>query len=140
MFLLDTVSMSNRFKARPDPGLTERFDATLDEELFTSVIVVGELRQGLAKNPTFARSRELRIWLETVFIPSSRRRILPVTLEIAELWGEVCGTALADGRPLPPTDALIAATAVIHELTVVTRNVRDLESCGARVLNPWTQT
>ena len=138
MFLLDTVSVSNRFQPRPDAGVTRWLEQTQDEELFASAVTVGEIHKGLAKAPGTARSREIRRWLDADFIPAMADRILPVTLAVAERWGDICGAALAAGRPVPSVDALIAATAIVHNLTVVTRNVRHFELCGARVLNPWS--
>jgi toxin FitB len=103
------------------------------EDLFTSVIVAGEMRRGNEKiRPTdrvFAS--QLELWLRRLKV-DYQDRILLITEEIAEFWGTIC-----PNDPLPGPDGLIAATALHHGMTLVTRNVQHLERSGVRRLNPW---
>jgi len=132
-YLVDTNIVSESRRLRPNAGVAEFLASARAEELFISVLTLGEFRKGVeAKRRTDpAAAEQLEQWagtIETTFAD----RILPVDKTVARLWGE-----LSAGRPLPAIDALIAATAITHGLTLVTRNTRDVESTGVRLLNPW---
>jgi len=104
-------------------------------DLFTSVIVVGEIRRGIEKirptDPVFAS--QLELWLRRLKA-DYQDRLLSITEEIAEFWGTICPNA-----PLPEPDGLIAATALHHGMTLVTRNVEHVQRSGVKVLNPWEE-
>jgi len=133
-FLLDTNVISElRKRERCKPSLTQWFSTVQADDLYVSVLAVGELRRGIA----LLRRRDIRgatvldRWLREI----ERRygdRILPVTLEICRIWG---GMSL--DRPLAPIDGLMAATAVHHGMTLVTHNVEDVERSGLGVLDPF---
>ena len=134
MYLLDTVSLSQSVKRRPDPRYVKWFAQQDNQSLFVSVLTLGEVQKGiegqLSRDPRHAR--ELEAWLagaRSVFAG----RILDVTEPIALRWG-----GIAARRPTPPAiDALLAATALVHGFTVVTRNVRDFTPTGVPVVNPF---
>lgn len=134
-FLLDTNMVSEARKAteRQDAGVGLWLASRALEDLFVSVLVLGETRQGVERlrrrDPQSAA--RLDPWLDDLkgqFLD----RILPITEEIAQQWGRMNAV-----RPMPAVDALMAATAVVHNLTLVTRNERDVEGSGARTLNPF---
>jgi hypothetical protein len=136
-YLLDTCVLSELQKPAPDPRVAAWFDAEDEAAMFASVLTVGELRKGAVRvGPGTTRIRWLA-WIEGSLLPSFGRRLLPVSIEVANAWGEMCGRAAVRGEPLPVLDSLIAATAVANDLVVVTRNVRDFERSGVTVLNPW---
>lgn len=132
-FLLDTNILAEVRKARADPAVAAWFDSVDGAQLYISVLVVGEIRQGIVR----LRRRDARqaaaydSWLGRL-----RRefgdRVLPVTEEIALEWGR-----LNAAGPLPAIDGLMAATALVRGLTFVTRNVRDVARTGVAVLNPF---
>lgn len=132
-YLLDTNIVSERQRLRPDPGVMDWLRSTPGRHLYLSVLVVGELRRGVEslrlRDP--ARALAPLSWLNDL-VASFNDRILPVTVSVAEEWGRL-------GVPdrLPTVDSLIAATARVHDLTVVTRNVKDFERAGVPVLNPF---
>lgn len=133
-YLLDTNVVSELRKGgRADAGVREWFAACPDEQLFLSVLVVGELRLGIERirrrDPASARALER--WVRGL-VRDFAERILPVDVEVAEAWGQLGAEA-----SLPPVDALIGATALAHDLTVVTRNERDIARTGAAWLNPF---
>jgi predicted nucleic acid-binding protein len=133
-YLLDTNVLSELRKGkRADARVVEWFSAAADEELFISVLVLGELRQGVerVRRRDPAAAARLEHWLD-VLAADYADRALPVDDRIADLWGR-----LSVPDPLPAVDGLLAATALVHDLTLVTRNVRDVEPTGARVLNPF---
>jgi len=133
-FLLDTNILSELRKRRlANPKLLAWYNTIHSSELFTSVLVIGEIRRGIElkrpTNPAFAAKLERWLrWIQQDF----QYRILPVTQEIAEVWGTLSPT-----RPLAEPDGLIAATAMHHNLILVTRNVRGVQRSGVTILNPW---
>jgi toxin FitB len=133
-FLLDTNVLSELRKGRRCHSNVKGWFRTVDDlEIHTSVLVLGELKRGIErvrpKDPAFAR--ELERWL-TRLIASMGRRILPVDQAIALAWGLLCAP-----RTVPPIDGLLAATAIVHGHTIVTRNVKDMADLGVSYLNPF---
>jgi predicted nucleic acid-binding protein len=135
-FLLDTNVLSELRKPRSDPGVRSWFEAVSEDELFLSVLTVGEIRQGVERlrGKDLSRAAEYDRWLERL-----RRdfadRILPVTAEVAEEWGRMNAR-----RVFPVVDGLLAATARVHRLTLVTRNVNDVVDAGVDLLNPFSRS
>lgn len=99
----------------------------------------GELRKGITIRAPGKRRTELEAWLETDLENLFAGRILPVTQSVAERWGILDGQRQLKGRPLSVPDGQIAATALEHGLTVVTRNVKDFEDLGVPILNLWKE-
>lgn len=134
-YLLDTNVVSELRKGRrTNSGVRAWFEAVEDQELFLSVLVVGEIRAGIerARGRDPVKARALGNWLARLE-RSYGDRILPVTAPIADQWGH-----LAAVRPIPTVDGLLAATALTHDLVLVTRNVGDVADTGAEVLNPFS--
>ena len=102
-----------------------------------SVFSIGEIRKGIASRPASNRRAVLADWLDSEIMPWFMDRILPVTLAIAEHWGYLAAQSKMKGRPRPVIDAVRAATAVKHDLVLLTRNITDYEGLGATILNPW---
>ena len=136
-FLLDTNIPSELIRTRPEPRLENWFYAQDEQALYLSVVSIGELRRGFVLLPAFERRAALEQWFENDLVPRFRERILPVTYAIAERWGRLDGESQLRGAPLNTADGLIAATALEHELTVVTRNVKDFAGLGVTLFNPW---
>ena len=136
-FLLDTNVISEWTKPRPDEGVV-RWLADADEDrVFVSVVTLAELRYGVERLPAGARRRRLDSWLSDEIRTRFEARVLSVDAAIADIWGAVVARRNAAGRPIGNIDALIAATAKHHELALVTRDVRDFEGLGLRLLDPW---
>jgi predicted nucleic acid-binding protein len=134
-FLLDTNVYSELLKGQPrcNPRVWAWYEAADEDELYLSVLVLGEMRQGVERRrrKDLVAARSLEKWLhetETLY----RRRIIPVTQEICDIWGRLAATT-----PIPVVDCLMAATAVHLNLIVVTRNVRDFQRCGVDFINPF---
>ena len=137
-FLLDTNIPSEMLRPRPDPNVADWVKRQANETLFVSVVTMGELRRGIT---LLAEQSRRRAELEQMIhekVPSwFQDRILPVTRIIAERWGVLDGERQLAGRPMNIADGMIAATALEHDLTVVTRNVKDFSGIGLTVLSPW---
>ena len=133
-FLLDTNVVSElRKKERSAPKVSAWAAAVPRNQDFLSVLVVGELVRGaILKRRTDPQMAEALSKWTARLTHLYAERILPVTLEIAQEWGRL--SAL---RPIPPEDGLLAATALVHRLTLVTRNVKNVDGLGVSLLNPW---
>ena len=134
--LLDTCALSELRHAKGHPGVRQAVDALNAEELFVSVITIGEILKGIALLRESSKRRALEAWLRTLerdYVD----RILPIDLETCHLWGELTASAQKAGRVVHATDGLIAATALRHGLRVMTRNTADFEPTGVLLLNPW---
>lgn len=136
-FLLDTNIPSELMRAIPEPRVLEWFNAQPALSLMLSAISIGEIRKGLVLLAAGKRRTVLEGWLHTRLIPGFGDRILPVTLPIAERWGTMTAERRILGKPLNAPDGLIAATALEHNLTLVTRNVKDFMHLGVPLFNPW---
>jgi hypothetical protein len=138
VFLLDTnvLSQLRRSATRRPDGPVEHWFSQVDAgDLFVSVITILEIEMGIAgKERSDPRQGQvLRSWLEDRILPEFSDRMLPVSLQVARLTGR-----LHVPDRMPDRDALIAATARVHDLVLVTRNTRDFVRAGVRLANPWT--
>jgi len=135
-YLLDTNILSETRRRDPAPGVVNWIKSTPPDQLHVSVLTLGEFTQGIARirgRGDHLQAAILERWLhgiETGFAD----RALPVTLRVAAEWGRQ-----QLQRPVPVIDALIAATARVNGLTIVTRNVTDFEHAGVPVINPFTE-
>jgi predicted nucleic acid-binding protein len=132
-YLLDTNVVSEVRRQRPDPGVMQWFDSVRADQLYLSVMVVGEIRHGIERlarrDP--GRAGGFEKWLIDLQ-ELYGDRVVPVTAAIAEVWGR-----LIAGDPLPVADGLMAATALVHGWTFVTRNTADVVQTGVRLVNPF---
>src|ERR1035438_1773021 len=136
-FLLDTVCVSELVRVKPEPRVTEWMEATDEALLYLSVLTLGEIRKGLASLAQGKRRTQLETWLEVDLQARFSGRILPIDAQVADRWGQLAAHAKRKGTPLPIIDGLLAATALHHNLTVVTRNAGDFTNAQVPVLNPW---
>lgn len=134
--LLDTCAVAELRKAKPDKAVVAAVKAIPDEKLFLSVVSVGEIAKGIALLPTGKKHGELAAWLEALEHEFSDR-VLPMDVEIARAWGEMTAIAQKKGLVVAMADGLIASTALRHKLSVMTRNEKDFQPTGVRVINPW---
>lgn len=135
-FLLDTNVPSELPKPFPSPAVEDWLRQQPSERLFLSVVTVGELRSGILQTPEGRKRRHFQLWTQSI-LDRFEGRILPVTMAVADRWGYVTATRRLAGRSIGFGDGLIAATALEHELTLVTRNVRDFAGLGLELINPW---
>lgn len=108
-----------------------------EAELFLSVVTIGELEKGLTAHRDATRRKRLRSFVEVEIIERFRERTIATDERVWRRWGVLCGASARAGKPLAVLDALIAAAAQVHGLTVVTRNAADFERCDVPVVNPW---
>ncbi len=137
-FLLDTNIISELLKPKPEPKVTTWVDTADEELLYLSVLTLGEIRRGVVLLPRSARRTSLEAWLGKDLPLRFSDRILNIDQEVAYRWGHISGVASAKGINVPVIDGLLAATAMQHNLTLVTRNTRDVAATGVTLFNPWT--
>ena len=133
-YLLDTNVISELVRPKPAKIVMTWFENIPSEALHISVLTLGEIRKGVERMPDGARREKLRLWLEHELADWFGRRVLPVDIAVADRWGRLIAHM---GRPVPSIDSLLAATALHHELRLVTRNQKDFDYPGLEVVNPW---
>ena len=134
-YLIDTNVLSELRRKSPDPGVVTWFSQRPPATLHLSVLTLGEIRKGIEGVGDEVRKQSLIDWLETDLPTFFTGRILDVNGAVADRWGRLVAAA---GRPLPTIDSLLAATALEHDLVLVTRNTKDFAGLPVEVFNPWT--
>ena len=135
-FLLDTNCISEVVRLKPDLHVMAWIEAAEEGLLYLSVLTLGEIRKGLAALPQGKRRSRLETWLEVELQARFSGRILSIDADVADRWG-LLAAAKIKGKPLSAIDGLLAATAIHHNLTIVSRNVGDFTNTQAPVVNPW---
>ena len=136
-FLIDTYVLSEYSRPEDPDVLVRAWLETAPRELqYVSVINLAEIKKGIELLAEGRRRRELQNWLANELEDWFSGHILPVDRRVADCWAQLAAGGIKIGRPLPTIDSLIAATAIAHNLTIATRNVRDFEAAGVKVINP----
>jgi hypothetical protein len=133
-YLIDTNVLSELRRKAPDPGVVDWFSQRPPATLHLSVLTLGEIRKSIEGISDEARRQSLIDWLETDLPTFFTGRMLPIDGAVADHWGRL---AAAAGRPLPAIASLLAATALKHDLVLVTRNVKDFAGLPVQIFNPW---
>jgi tRNA(fMet)-specific endonuclease VapC len=136
-FLLDTCLVSEAVAQRPNEGVVRWLQTVNEADTCTSVLVVGEVRRGIAKLPNGEKKDRLGAWMQNEFLVRFRNRVVDFELPDALAWGDLVARLEHAGTPRPAVDTLLAATALARGLTLVTRNEADFASTGVELLNPW---
>lgn len=137
-YLLDTNIISELISRQPNEGVITWIDGIDEQLIYLSVITFGEIKRGIEKLPDSQRKRTLNNWLNDHLLLRFDDRILAIDLEVMFTWGELAARLESQGRTLPAIDSLVAATALHHDLNLVTRNEKDFDGTGVAVLNPWS--
>jgi len=136
-YLLDTCFVSELTKLQPDSGVIDWLQTVNAEDLYLSVISMGEIKKGIHKLPISKKKQTLLLWVETL-LAEYQDRILGLDLAVMENWSVMIANAEKSGQPVASMDSLIAATAYTHHLTLLTRNESDFVACDIALTNPWT--
>jgi len=134
-YLIDTNVLSELRRKSPDPGVLAWFSQRPPTTLYLSVLTLGEIRKGIEGVDDARRRQSLIDWVETDLPTFFTGRILSVDGAVADRWGRLVAAA---GRPVPAIDSLLAATALEHDLVLVTRNVKDFCGLPVQLFNPWS--
>ena len=133
-YLIDTNVLSELRRKQPDARVVSWIQARPRPALFLSVLTLGEIRKGIERIEDSAHKQSLVDWLEVELPHYFVGRLIGIDPHIADRWGRLMARA---GRPLPAIDGLLAATALQHDLTLVTRNTKDFTGLDVRLINPW---
>ncbi|TCU20445.1 type II toxin-antitoxin system VapC family toxin [Rhizobium sullae] len=138
--LLDTNVLSEVTKPRPEARVLHWLDGLDEDRAFISVVSIAEIRRGVALMANGRKRDALAEWLVRDLPQRFERRVIPVDEPVALAWGDLMGLAKRSGRGLASMDGLIAATAMAHDLTLATRNIRDFDGLGIETIDPWAAT
>jgi predicted nucleic acid-binding protein len=133
-YLIDTNVLSELRRKQPDARVVSWMRARPRPALFLSVLTLGEIRKGIERVEEGVQKQTLVDWLEVELPHYFVGRLIGIDPHIADRWGRLMAHA---GRPLPAIDGLLAATALQHDLTLVTRNTKDFSALDVRLINPW---
>ena len=136
-YLLDTCVISELVRPKPEPKVLAWMSECREDQLYISVLTLGEIQKGISKLRDVARKDKLQHWLDRDLTHRFHHRIVSISTEVSLTWGIMQGEAESEGIVIPSIDGLIGATAIAHNLNVVTRNEKDLRPTGAKVINPW---
>ena len=139
-FLLDTCVLTELRRTTANPGVVSWLTQIAESRLFLSVITLGEIQKGIARLDESQQKIGLQAWLDEDLEQRFSGRILPMDAEVSKRWGLLQGEAQRGGQPVPVVDSQLAATAIVNDLRMVTRNVRDFERFALQLLNPWTSS
>jgi toxin FitB len=136
-YLLDTCLVSEFQKPRPSAAVRDWLAAQREDDLYLSVLTLGEIQKGVSQLREGRKKTTLQSWLDGDLRARFEDRIVPISEDVAMRWGRIAGEAQRRGTPVPVIDALVAATALAIDATVVTRDDTHISRAGARTFNPW---
>jgi len=136
-FLLDTNCISELVRPKPEPRVVQWMEAVDEELLYLNVLTLGEIRKGVVGMPQRKRRTRLESWLEADLRARFSGRILTIDSVTADRWGQLAAEAKRKGKTLAVIDGLLAASAIQHNLIVVSRNASGFTGLAIQVLNPW---
>jgi predicted nucleic acid-binding protein len=136
-YLLDTNVLCEPTRPKPDQAVLAWLARADEDRLHLSAVTLAEVQRGVSRLPVGVRRERIQHWLEDDILERFGDRIFPVDSSIAAQWGHLMADAESKGRPMNSLDGFIAATALVREMTLVTRNVADFGSSVPQILNPW---
>ena len=136
-YLLDTNVISELVAAKPDQRVLNWIDNLDPDEVYLSVVTIGEIRKGIEKLPESKRKARLLMWLMDDLLLRFDGHILTLDVDVALTWGELTGRLSRSGKSLSAVDSLIAAIALTHNCSLATRNEHDFKRTGVTIVNPW---
>jgi tRNA(fMet)-specific endonuclease VapC len=136
-YLLDTCVVSELVAKQPNSKVVEFVDSLDSDDVYLSVITIGEITKGIEKLPRSKRKQELQNWLKEDLLIRFDGRLVSLDTDVLMEWGVLTARLESSGETMPAIDSLIAATALSHPFTLVTRNVDDFNGTGLEIVNPW---
>jgi len=136
-YLLDTCVISELVKPKPNRHVVTWIRSYPEEEVYLSAITIGEIQKGISKLTESKKKGRLQHWLDNDLMARFDRRIIGIDQGVARRWGMLLAGMERTGRPIPVIDGLIAASALVYNMVVVTRNTVDMEESGVTIHNPW---
>jgi len=135
--LLDTCVISELVSKKPNPKVVEYVDLLDPEDVYLSVITIGEIVKGIEKLPKSRRKTDLQNWLKDDLLVRFEGNVVALDTDILIEWGALIARLESAGKTMPAIDSLLAATALAKKMTLVTRNVNDFDETDVEIVNPW---
>src|SRR5687768_4257146 len=132
-YLLDTCVISELVSKRPNSDVVEFVDSLDNDDIYLSVITIGEIIKGVEKLPKSKRKQELHTWLKEDLLSRFSGKIIPIDNDVITEWGLLTARLELAGTPMPAIDSLIAATALTYAFALVTRNVSDFDGSSVEI-------
>lgn len=139
-YLFDTCVISEIVRPTPCREVLQWIEQIPDNNIYLSVITIGELQKGITLLGESRRAQQLQHWLQNEVTKRFKHRLLPIDYKVATTWGKITAAAQAAGTPKPAIDALIAATALANNMILVTRNTSDMTFPNLALIDPWRTT
>jgi toxin FitB len=139
-YILDTNVISEAINKQPNPQVMNWLRGMDAQELYLSVVTIGEIKKGVEKLPESNRKETIKVWFEHELLIKFDGQIIGLDLPVILVWGELVGALEQRGRKLPALDSLIAATVKYYDYTLVTRNEKDFEGIDITIFNPFKST
>ena len=136
-YILDTCFISEFQKPHPAAAVRDWLAKQHEGDLYLSVLTLGEIQKGVSQLSDGRKKTTLQSWLDRDLRERFEDRIVQISDDVAVTWGRIAGELQRRGTPIPVVDALIAATAMTIDATVVTRDDTNISRAGARTFNPW---
>lgn len=136
-FLLDTNIVSEWIKPQPHSGVINWLSSVDEDRVHLSVVTLAELRHGIERMPDGKRRERLEQWVQDELTQRFDGRVVEINARTADIWGRIVAKCQSIGKPMGTMDAFIAATAMVHQFTLVTRNVTDFLATDVQLINPW---
>ncbi len=136
-YLLDTCVISELTRKKPEQKVITWISGIPEKTLFLSIFTLAEIHKGIEKLADGKKKRALHEWVNSELTERFENRILIFDLSAARKWGEIQGQAELQGKPMSLIDGLISSIASVNNMTLVTRNVKDMEASGVKLFNPW---
>jgi len=135
--ILDTNVLRELYVPTPNEKFKSWFARQEKEDFHITTFNVAEIRYGIERLPNGKKQQDLEIWLNDLLIPNFTGRILSFDIKSAQAWGGLIAHNIKSGRPRPHMDSLLASMAIAHDMTLVTRNIRDFSGLGIDLINPF---
>jgi len=136
-YILDTCAISELVAKQPNPTVVEFIDSLDPDDVYLSVVTIGEISKGIEKLPKSKRKQELETWLREDLLVRFDGKIIPLDTGVLLEWGSLTARLESTGKTLPAMDSLIAATVLARQLVLITRNTVDFDATGIEIVNPW---
>jgi len=136
-YLLDTCVISEFTRRIPEDKVIQWIEGIDEDQLFLSVITIGEIQRGIERLPDSRRKIEMQAWVNNHLIQRFNNRVISLDTQTMLIWGSLTARMESAGVPLPLMDSLIIATALQHTMVIVTRNISDFGNRGVQIINPW---
>lgn len=136
-YLLDTCAISEMVSVKPNDKVLKWFESQSEKALYLSIITIGEIEKGIYQLPQSKKRLRLETWLFDELAPSFQNRLLEIDRKLMTTWAKMIAELKTKGMLRQSFDSLIEATALQHQLILVTRNVKNFQKSPVTILNPW---